>query len=142
MSTVPRAIQGLARQLIGFERVHGKSSVGAAMRVCEKLRGKLTKFTGTAGYSSLLSRALTLANAQFPALSTVTVRADGALEGFDTIEGPGIDAVENAQAALVAQLLGLLTVFIGETLTLRFVRDIWPDATMDMKHTENDGGGL
>jgi hypothetical protein len=28
----------------------------------------------------------------------------------------------------VAQLLGLLVTFIGEPLTLRLVRDAWPDA--------------
>ena len=27
---------------------------------------------------------------------------------------------------LVAQLLGLLVAFIGETLTLRLVREVWP----------------
>ena len=36
-----------------------------------------------------------------------------------------------AGAGLVAQLLELLTTFIGEALTLRLIRDSWPDASMD-----------
>ena len=32
---------------------------------------------------------------------------------------------------LVAQLLGLLFTFIGESLTLRLLLDVWPEAALD-----------
>lgn len=92
----------------------------ATCRVCEKLRRPLVTLTGTAGFSSLLSRALTLAQRESPALSAVQVKPDGSLEG---LEG------EAAQAhpILVGYLLSLLITFIGETLTMRLLHDIWPD---------------
>ena len=60
----------------------------------------------------------------------VSVRADGSLEGFEGIEASEAGAGQ-AGAGLVAQLLELLMTFIGEPLTLRLVRDSWPDASVD-----------
>ena len=113
----------LAEQLVAFEA--GSQSVSradrhATCRVCEKLRRPLVTLTGTAGYSSLLLRALTLAKREAPALSAVQVKPDGSLEG---LEG---DAAQ-AHPILVGYLLGLLITFIGETLTMRLLHDVWPD---------------
>ena len=36
-----------------------------------------------------------------------------------------------AAVAITAHLLGLLVTFIGEPLTLRLVREAWPDASLD-----------
>jgi hypothetical protein len=115
----------LAEQLVDFEaRSQSVSTVDrlATCRVCEKLRRPLVILTGTAGFSSLLSRALTLAKRESPALSAVQVKPDGSLEG---LEG------EAAQAhpILVGYLLSLLITFIGETLTMRLLHDIWPELT-------------
>lgn len=135
MSTAHPSLQDLARRLLAVEAAHAQSSdahVDEAVRVCEKLRVPLVKFAGLAGFSSLLSRALALARAEVPALGAVRVRADGSLEGFAEVErtqsseAPGKDAV-----VLVAQLLGLLVTFVGEPLTLRLVRDAWPDVSTD-----------
>ena len=135
MSTAHPSLQDLARRLLAIEAARAQSSdahVDEAVRVCEKLRVPLVKFAGRAGFASLLSRALALAKAEVPALAAVHVRADGALEGFDEVErtqsaeARGRDAV-----VLVAQLLGLLVTFIGELLTLRLVRDAWPDVSMN-----------
>lgn len=113
----------LAEQLVAFEARSQNVSTAdrlATCRVCEKLRRPLVTLTGTAGFSSLLSRALTLAKREAPALSAVQVKPDGSLEG---LEG------EAAQAhpILVGYLLSLLITFIGETLTMRLLHDIWPD---------------
>ncbi len=101
------------------------------MRVCEKLRLPLSKLAGVAGFRSLLSRALALAKAEVPSLVAVHVGADGSLAGLD---GPGHDqdagAGGRAGVVVVAQLLGLLVTFIGEPLTLRLVRDAWPNASV------------
>ena len=32
---------------------------------------------------------------------------------------------------LIARLLGLLLIFIGEALTLTLISDLWPDAALD-----------
>jgi hypothetical protein len=39
---------------------------------------------------------------------------------------------------LVAQLLGLLVTFIGQALTLRLVRDLWPDAPFEDMNSETE----
>ncbi len=136
MSRSSPEIQNLARRLIAFEAAHDNASearVDVAVQVIGKLRLRLIKLAGVDGFRSLLSRALTLAKAEAPALNTVRVRADGSLEGFDGIEQSLEEAGAAGQAGivLVAHLLELMMTFIGAPLTLRLVRDKWPDAPMD-----------
>src|ERR1700677_2102341 len=113
----------LARRLLDYEAALGaREPLGfhAMFGVCEKLRRPLTALAGTAGFHSLLSRALILANRESPALGAVRVEADGSL-GISS-ESPVVAQSPDkcdpeAEKALVAQLLGLLFTFIGETLT-------------------------
>lgn len=133
MSTASPQNQELARRLIAFEAARANSSdapVDTAVRVIGELRLRLIRLAGVDGFRSLLSRALTLAKAEAPSLNMVSVRADGSLEGFEGIEASE-EVAGQAGAGLVAQLLELLTTFIGEALTLRLIRDSWPDASMD-----------
>ena len=78
----------LAQRLLAYEAVAGESSEpaeSAAFRVCAKLRQPLTTLAGVDGFRSLLSRALTLARAEAPSLSSVQVAADGSLKGLDEL---------------------------------------------------------
>jgi hypothetical protein len=122
------AIHDLARRLIALEASRAPSDglVVAAMRAYETLRGPLAKLVGMAGFRAILSRALAMAKREAPALDAVRLRPDGSLEGLDGVGGGG-DA--EAGAVVMAQMLGLLIIFIGEPLTLRLVRDAWPEAT-------------
>ena len=95
-----------------------------AMRVFERLRVALARFAGSDSFASLVRRALVLARADEPALRQVSIKANGSLEGLEEIAGDPI-------VAIVAHFLGLLVTFIGEPLTLRLVREAWPDATLD-----------
>ncbi len=95
------------------------------MRVSEKLRRALSTLAGASGFRSLLTRALSLARAEEPALSAVQIKPDGSLEGLDQLADR--DQSADAGVILIATLLGLLVVFIGESLTLKFVCDVWPD---------------
>ena len=54
------------------------------------------------------------------------------MQGLDELE-PQIDKeqVREGGAILIAQLIGLLLIFIGEGLTLRMVQDVWPEAAFD-----------
>jgi hypothetical protein len=135
MSTASPEIQDLARRLLAFEAAHDNSPatrVDVAVQVIEDLRMRLIRLAGVDGFRSLLSRALTLAKAEVPLLNMVQVRADGSLEGFDESEqSPKAEAAGQAGIVLVTHLLELLVTFIGEPLTLRLVRDKWPDASMD-----------
>ncbi len=133
MTTASPEIQDLARRLVAFEAAHDNSSdVEVAVQVIEELRMRLIRLAGVDGFRSLLSRALTLAKAEVPSLNVVQVRADGSVEGLDGIEQSKVTrAVGQAGIVLVAHLLQLLVTFIGAPLTLRLIRDKWPDAFMD-----------
>ncbi|MGB8476622.1 MAG: hypothetical protein WCE61_21270 [Candidatus Acidiferrum sp.] len=131
----PPESQHLARYLLTYETVAGERSgptESAALRVCEKLRQPLCVFAGVDGFRSLLSRALALARAEAPSLSTVQVAADGSLKGLEKL-GPQMDKdqAKDWGAILITQLLGLLLTFIGEGLTLRLVQDVWPEAAFE-----------
>lgn len=128
------AIQNLSRWLLAHEQCDGKTDeaagrVAVCVCVCEKLRGPLSILAGVDGYRALISRALALAKAGVPSLGSVRVMEDGSLAVPDSAQ-PGRDMheIQNGGAALVAHLLGLLVIFIGEALTIQLVRDVWPDA--------------
>jgi hypothetical protein len=124
----------IALQLIFQEFRAGDSSDSegrAAFRVCEKLRGPLSRLTGVAGFRSLLSRALSLAKAKVPWLGKLQVRLDGSFEFTAETEAfLGKKEAADGGLALIAQVLELLGTFIGEALTLRLVKDIWPKAAL------------
>lgn len=102
----------------------------AACRVCEKLRQPLSALAGIAGFRALMAHALSLAKAEAPCLDAVRVEADGSLEGLGDPELKQEDAPQGG-VVLVAQLIGLLVLFIGEALTLRLVKSEWPDAAFN-----------
>jgi hypothetical protein len=113
----------LAKQLLALERdeaVSDMSDVHAIRCVCDKLRRPLATLAGAAGFRSLLERALTLSKQECQVLDAWGVEPDGSLRGLDG---------ETAQwgAVLIAQLIGLMTTFIGESLTLQLLQNAWPN---------------
>jgi hypothetical protein len=143
VSSASPASLDLARRLLELQsagektlpsdaRVRGvDSSLGSAQQVCERLRTVLTAFAGSAGFRSLLKRALTLAKAEEPSLARLQVREDGTLEDLETARsdspaGPA-GRVGSGGLVLVAQLLDLLILFIGQPLMLQLVSSAWPE---------------
>ena len=123
MDTPSSSVRDLARRLLAASQTASGPHADAAVLVIEKLRITLMKFAGTAGFASLLRRALLLAGADVPSLQSVKIGADGRLEGFEQIvadTGTGAAGLE-AAVAITSHLLGLLVTFIGEPLTLRLV---------------------
>jgi hypothetical protein len=128
-------MRDFAERLIAYEARGNKSSetnTPAAFLVGEKLRPHLATLMGNVGFRALLSRALALANAEVPWLRAVRVKADGSFEGLDEL-GAQVDPDEifEGRVVLLAQLLGLLVAFIGEDLTLRLVREVWPKLSLN-----------
>jgi len=125
-------VRRFAQQLLAEEAALGRAS-GAkgpvVLRVCEKLRRPLMTLAGSAGFNSLLFRALTLAQKQAPILRDVQIGADGLLKGLDDIERDPHNHLAEAEGLLVAEKIGLLFIFIGPTLTLHLTTDIWPHAS-------------
>ena len=113
----------LAQRLLASEGVGTSPSMAdmhAVCRVCDKLRRPLTTLAGVAGFRSLLARALTLAKQESPVLGGWEVKSDGSLEGLNG------EAAQSG-AVLIAHLIGLMITFIGESLTLRLLHDVWLD---------------
>jgi hypothetical protein len=128
-------VKTLAQRLIAEERRTGRDSDHggrAAFRVCEKLQLPLCTVAGVAGFTSLLSRARVLALAEAPILAGVLIKPDGSLEYSAAMEAQ-LETSDAAKAgtALVGHLFGLLSTFIGETLTLRLVQEVWPKVTVE-----------
>jgi hypothetical protein len=146
--TTASTTRDLAQRLLAYEVVLAKTSEpgqSATLRVYEKLRRGLEEFVGAQGFYSLASRALALARTEVPSLGAVRVAADGSLQGLGEIEHPiDIDKDRAAESAtgergiiLIASLLGLLLLFLGEALTLRLLRLTWPGAALDDRSSEN-----
>jgi len=128
-------MEAFARRLIAYEangnKRSGTSAPAAFGRVVEKLRQPLVALTGVNGFRSLLSRALARAGDEFRWLRSVHVRADGFLECPGEMAQLDKGEIANGEAVLIARLLGLLVIFIGEALTLRLLHDVWPGKYLD-----------
>jgi hypothetical protein len=146
--TVAPTMRDLAQRLLAYEAFADKTSEPAnfaTLRVYEKLREGLGEFAGVAGFQALASRALALARTEAPRLSAVQVAEDGSLQGLGEIEHQfDIDKVQAGEfpageggTALIARLLGLLLILLGETLTLRLLRVTWPGAAFDNCNSMN-----
>ena len=124
----------LARRLLAVEAANQSARdahVHEAVRVCEKLRISLTRVAGADGFAALLRRTLALAREEVPALARVTVKPDCSMEGLEELAADAAGGGVDAPVAMTAHLLGLLVTFIGEPLTLRLVRETWPDDSLD-----------
>jgi hypothetical protein len=129
MSRTPPSpkIRDLAQRLVSYEAAADnpfEDRVSAGLRVREKLRRLLSTVVGSIGFRSLLARALTLAKTEAPGLSAAEIKPDGSLGGVNDL---GDQDQAAAEVILIAQLLGLLVTFIGESLMLSLVLDAWPD---------------
>lgn len=136
LNASPASMRDLARRLLVLEA--GQATKGKdtheSVRVLEKLRDSLGRFAGPEGFASLFRRALVLARADIPSIPNLRIGADGAIEGFEQLVTGADDG--DAAVAVTAHLLGLLTTFVGEQLTLRLVRDVWPDAALDQQQKQ------
>jgi hypothetical protein len=146
-------MRDLAHRLLAYEAVASKASEPSesaalrvpALRVYEKLRRSLDTFAGTAAFQSLAFRALTQAKSEVPGLWAARVAEDGSLQGLGEIEPEaemdkdqaGEYSTGEGGIALIARLLGLLNIFLGEALTLSLLRNSWPGATFDDRNSEN-----
>lgn len=124
-----------AKRLMAYETGGNKSygtKIMVGFHVCEKLHLHLATFMGNTGFRTLLSRSLALATAEVPWLRTVRVKDDWSLEGLEQLQTQiSQDELFEGGVTLLAQLLGLLVTFIGEALTVRLVRDVWPKVSVD-----------
>ena len=136
MST-PLEIREFAARLIGYESDVGRGSEAAespALSVYKKLRQSISLFAGAAAFESLAFRALMQAQAEAPRLWAAQITEDGSLEGLSDLKSQinnDMDLAGDEGAILIARLLGLLHIFVGEALTLSLLRLAWPGVAFD-----------
>lgn len=130
MDTPSASMRDLARRLLAASHSTSDTQVQDVEIVNEKLRLSLIQFAGTEGFAALLRRALVLASAEVPSLKNATVSADGRLQGLEPLATQAGTVAGAAAVAITAHLLGLLVTFIGEPLTLRLVREAWPNISL------------
>jgi hypothetical protein len=125
-------MRDLAHRLLTYEAGGGNGSEpmeSASIRVYEKLRRSLSAFAGTTAFESLAFRALTQAKSEAPGLWAVQVAEGGSLRGLGEFESQidiDKDLAGEGGIVLIACLLGLLRIFLGEALTLSLLRSAWP----------------
>jgi hypothetical protein len=143
MSRATPQMRNFAKRLMAREALGNKSSertTPAAFHVCEKLRPHLITLMGNGGFRGLLSRSLVLAHEEVRWLRAVHVKADGDLEGVEELHVQlAPEEFFEGGTVLLAQLLGLLVAFIGEALTVRLVREVWPELTLNDLNFGNRG---
>ena len=138
METPFSSLQDLARRLLAASQTASDPHVPEVVAVIGRLQICLAKFAGDAGFVSLLRRAVVLASADVPSLKSVKIGANGRLDGLEQLAADtGTGALgDEAAVAISAHLLGLLVAFIGEPLTLRLLRESWPDTRITFKNPE------
>jgi len=152
--TISPEMRDLAQRLLAYEADADKSSrpmESVTLRTYEKLRQCLVAFAGEAGFQSIAARALMIAQVEVPSLCAVQVTANGTLQRLDDVEPQtkidkdqsgyqksGEDPPSEEGTILIACVLGLLLIFLGEALTLSLLRNEWPDTTFDNR---NSGDG-
>jgi hypothetical protein len=126
------ALQELARRVMKA-RLSGSPASGTAVAEamqgsCGELYRVLETAMGIGGLQALIDRAIQITSRDYPWMADVDAgTADCAMSGL-TEAAAHLDARTALQgsAALLANILALLISFIGEDLTLRFVRHAWP----------------
>jgi len=128
MDTLSPSLLELARQLwVASLRVSDPHATGPSL-VNANLQRSLIQFAGSAGFQSLLRRAITLATVEAPVLRTATISPDGRVQGIEQLIEDAASA-KQAGVAVMAHMLGLLMTFIGEPLTRSLVLEACPEAS-------------
>jgi hypothetical protein len=138
MKKPDRVLRELARRVVKTRLSASPSprttaAVADAMQLsCGELYRILETAMGPEGLQALVGRAIQITAREYPWLLSVQTgnSADCPLSGLAEAVGR-LDVAEAIEgyAALLASIVWLLMTFIGEDLTLRFVRHAWPDVS-------------
>lgn len=134
MTTATPRQQATARWLLTAELGDGEGAlagpVAAAERVFQKLSDRLAGLFTLIGSEALVARAVDLSHAEFPFLDEArTARHADALtlRLWDCAAGAVPDQAREGFEAVLGTLIALLILFIGEDLTFRVLREVWPE---------------
>lgn len=131
-SSLPQ-LRALVRALLEGESADPslEERLEGAERIVGALAARIQPLVGRDGFYMLLQRALKRAEASHPALGKVRADRDGEvhLEGLaEAGRGAGLEEATAAAEAIVAEVLALLARFIGADMTIRLVRQAFPES--------------
>jgi hypothetical protein len=149
MTTATPSQHAVAQWLLTAEGVDPERPLAvpaAAERVFGKLSRRLAQLITLVGSDALLARAVHLSRAEFPFLDGMqtTPSADGlTLRLRESAEGVESSQAAEAFEAVLAILIALLISFVGEDLSLRVLREVWPELPMpqSVQPTRQNGTG-
>lgn len=103
----------------------------------DDLAGVLVPLIGQLGLDAITTRALHLAQREYPPVPAGGTDQDGAFTQVSLwLKQQDAGMATDAAAAMLSTLGGLLITFIGEPLTMRLLRKGWPDGFPDVKTEE------
>jgi len=148
MTTATPSQHAVAQWLLTAEEVDAERRLAApaAAERFGKLSQRLAQLITLVGSDALLARAVHLSRAEFPFLdgAQTTPSADGlTLRLRESAEGVESSQAAEAFEAVLAILIALLISFVGEDLTLRVLREVWPELPMpqSVQPTRQNGTG-
>jgi hypothetical protein len=125
----------LARRIVEEEAARSPDREGptaAAEAACRQLAGHLADLLGAGGVSALLGRALRLAHREDTSLAgvTVSVEPDVCFAGLeDSLVASTDDQATAAATTILAHMLEVLVMLLGEELGMKPIRKLWPRLT-------------
>ena len=149
MTTATPSQHAVAQWLLTAEGVDAErrlAAPAAAEQVFWKLSQRLAQLITLVVADALLARAVHLSRAEFPFLDRAqTARSAAAwtLRLRESAEGAESSQAAEGFEAVLAILIALLISFVGEDLTLRVLREVWPELPMpqSVQPTRQNGTG-
>ena len=135
----------LARRLLDHERGGRDTPVelvpameGAFRRLYEHMHNLI----GQAGIQALLARAAHLTRTEARWIESITIHVEPilTLTGLaERVESEGAAEVFEGLELLLANIIGLLCTFIGDSLTMLLIRRIWPEVALETAGSGSEG---
>jgi hypothetical protein len=112
----------------------------AAERMCAQLQTGLTRWVGSAGYRTLVHRALELARPEHPALGNLSFEGKDGEDIAAAVQSHGAAEVTAGIVALVATVIDLLSRIVGEEMAVELVKQAVATSPSGASNTGTEGG--
>jgi hypothetical protein len=130
MSLATPPMRHFAKQLIAYEAEANPQSVDGnpiAFSVIDKLSPHFITLMGNYGFQVMLERALAQAGKEVTWLGKISVNSEGLFYQLGELKEPmAVEIIFEGKVVFIAYVLEQLITFLGESFTLRMLRDVWP----------------
>jgi hypothetical protein len=130
MSLAPPPMRHFAKQLIAYEAESDPQSAHEgpiAFSVIDKLSPHFITLMGNYGFQVMLERALAQAGEEVTWLRKISVNSEGLFHQLSELKEPmAVEIIFEGKVVFIAYVLEQLITFLGESFTLRMLRDVWP----------------